>query len=67
MDTLTFSECKYGLSNVYFYFNNIKCCKIFINVGHIKIITYDEFKLPLKILNKFLNDLGFTIYIEIKN
>ena len=66
-DTLTFSKCKLGLDNVYFYFNEIVCTKIFINSDHLKIITYDEFKLPIKLLNEFLKDLGFIIYIEIQH
>jgi hypothetical protein len=66
-DTLTFSKCKLGLENLYFYFNDIVCVKIFINIDHIKIITYDDFKLPLKLLNEFLKELGFIIYIEIQS
>ena len=66
-DILTFSKCNLGLDNVYFYFKEIVCVKIFINIDHIKIITYDDFKLPLKLLNEFLKELGFIIYIKIQS
>jgi len=65
MPSLTFNKCKLGSSNLYFYFDEIVCTKLFINDDHIKIINYDGFKLPIKKINAFLKDLGYVIYIEL--
>ena len=67
MSKLTFNKCKLGSSNLYFYIDEKVCAKLFLNEDHIKIINYEEFKLPIKKLNSFLKDLGFVIYIEIEN
>ena len=67
MEALTFSKCKNGLDNIFLYFNKNVCSKLFINDDHIKIISYDGFKLPVKKINSFLKDLGYIIYVEVVN